>query len=363
MPLNKDTLMSSILAASGGKLVVKYNINGDPLVMVRIPKFNLEDIDPALGTGPHPAFVVNNTVKNEIYIGAYQAILEKNCAISIPGQSPKVSINFDNAKAACAANGPGFHLMTAWEWSAVAMWCFKNGFQPRGNTYSGKSHEAAYETGTPSPDNALKILGGSGPVSWRHDNTLAGIADLVGNVWEWNDGLKMIDGRLYFPDDNYYDQADTQWPASSIYFDASTGPGDRSGAASTGTVIISDRITKYSETPTPAGGSDPGDLDYAYNAGEAGWRNTEVAVTFDGLAQAVRQKAAQLLIAPKLTRGGSPIFSTAKGAIWARNYGTRFPLRGGGWSDGAGARLASLDLSNRRARVYYSVGLRPAFIL
>jgi hypothetical protein len=27
-------------------------------------------------------------------------------------------------------------------------------------------------------------LAGSGPLSWRHDNTLAGIADLVGNVWE-----------------------------------------------------------------------------------------------------------------------------------------------------------------------------------
>jgi hypothetical protein len=48
--LNKDTLLTSLMAASGGKLVVKYNLNGDPSVMVRIPKFNLEDIDPALGS-------------------------------------------------------------------------------------------------------------------------------------------------------------------------------------------------------------------------------------------------------------------------------------------------------------------------
>ena len=30
----------------------------------------------------------------------------------------------------------------------------------------------------------------------------AWIADLVGNVYEWLDGLKSVDGRLYFPTDN-----------------------------------------------------------------------------------------------------------------------------------------------------------------
>jgi hypothetical protein len=283
MSLNKDTLLSSVLAASGGKQVIKYNANGDPSVMVRIPRFNLEDIDSSLGTGPHPAFVVNGVVKSEIYIGAFQAILEKGCAISVPGQSPKVSLDFDASKAACVANGPGWHLMTSWEWAAIALWCLKNGVQPRGNTASGKSHEATYETGTPAPDNAAKTLAGSGPASWRHDGTLAGISELVGNVWEWNDGLLLRDGRLYFPTDNYFDQPDSQWPASSIYLDASAGPGDRSGAAASGAVIINDRITKYSETPTPAGGSDPGDFDSAYNAS---WAGTAVAATFDALATA-----------------------------------------------------------------------------
>jgi hypothetical protein len=176
--LNKDTLLNSVLAASGGKQVIKYNANGDPSVMVRIPKFNLEDIDASLGNGPHPAFVVNGVVKPEIYIGAYQAILEKNCAISVPGQSPRVNINFDNAKATCVANGPGWHLMTAWEWAAVALWCMKNGTQPRGNTNYLKAYEAPWETGTPATDNpTAKTLGGSGPASWRHDGIIAGIAE------------------------------------------------------------------------------------------------------------------------------------------------------------------------------------------
>jgi hypothetical protein len=359
MALNKDTLLNSVLAATGGKQVIKYNANGDPSVMVRIPRFNLEDIDPSLGTGPHPAFVVNGVVKSEIYIGAFQAILEKGCAISVPGQSPKVSLDFDASKAACVANGPGWHLMTSWEWAAIALWCLKNGVQPRGNTASGKSHEATYETGTPAPDNAAKTLTGSGPASWRHDGTLAGIADLVGNVWEWNDGLLLRDGRLYFPTDNYFDQPDSQWPASSVYLDASVGPGDRDGAVNSGAVIINDRITHYSETPTPAGGSDPGDFDSASNP----WATGAVATTFDGLAQAIRQQAAQLLIAPKLTSAGTAVFPTAKGTIYARNYGERRPFRGGYWYAGAYAGLASLSLYYRRSSVGSDIGLRPAFIL
>jgi hypothetical protein len=123
MSLNKDTLLNAVLAASGGKQVVKYNVNGDPCFFTRIPRFNLEDIHPDLGTGPHPAFVVNGVIKDEILIATYPAIIDKGCALSIPGQSSRVNINFDSAKAACVANGPGFHLMTAWERAAVALWC------------------------------------------------------------------------------------------------------------------------------------------------------------------------------------------------------------------------------------------------
>jgi hypothetical protein len=360
MALNKDTLFNAVLAATGGKVYVKYNVNGDPLYMVRIPKFNIKDIDASLGSGVHPAFVVDGVIKNEIFIGAYQAVFEKGCAISVPGQSPKVSINFDQARAACVANGPGFHLMTAWEWAAIALWCLKNGWQPRGNTANGKSHEAAYETGTPAPDNPSKTLGGSGPVSWRHDNSIGGIADLVGNIWEWNDGLKTIDGRLYFPADNNFGQPESQWPASSVYLDASTGPGDRNGGTNSGTIIVSDRITKYTETPTPAGGGDLGDLDYAYNSS---WAGGAVSATFDNLTLAVRQQAAQLLIVPKLATSGSALFSGAKGGLWSRNYGERLPLRGGHWYIGADSGLASLDLSAARSSVSNGLGCRPAFIL
>jgi hypothetical protein len=244
--------------------------------------------------------------------------------------------------------------MTAWEWAAIALWVLKNekvgkGFQPRGNTGSGKSHEAGWETGTPAPDNASKTLGGSGPVSWRHDNTLAGISDLVGNVNEWNDGLKTVNGRLYFPTDNYFDQLDTAWPASSIYLDASM-------ANAAGTIIVSNNVSNSSMDPNTA------EADDNYSASNA-WTATGVSTGFDSLTLAVRQQAAQLLIAPKLTSAGVPIFPDTKGTFYSRNYGERRPRRGGAWSYGADAGLAALYLLNRRSYVSSSFGLRPAFIL
>jgi hypothetical protein len=356
--LSKDTLYNSVLAASG--VVVKYNVNGDPSVMVRIPRFNLEDIDPALGTGPHPAFVVNGVVKNEIFIGAYQAIIEKGCAISIPGQAPRIYITVDDAKAACVANGPGFHLMTAWEWAAVALWCMKNGSQPRGNTLNGKSHEAPYETGTFVPNNAGRTLTGSGPASWRHDGTVAGIADLVGNVLEWNDGLKTVDGQIFAPDDNNFELAESAWPATGVYFDSSAGPGDRTTSGSYGYPILSNAISKYSETPTPPGGEDIGDFLYTF---KAPWVSMAVSAGFDGLADATKKKMAQLLIAPKLGSTKDPIFADIKGQVLVRNYGTRFPYRGGNYGYGADAGLGCLRLRSRRVYADSSLGLRPAFIL
>jgi hypothetical protein len=304
---------------------------------------------------------VNGAVKNEIYIGAYQAVVDEGRALSLPGVSPTVNITFDNAKKACTDKGPGWHLMTAWEWAAVSLWCMKNGYQPRGNTNYLKAYDAPWETGTPAPDNpTAKTLAGTGPVSWRHDNTPFGIADLVGNVWEWNDGLKIVDGQILVPDDNAYDMAESAWPATGVFFDASAGPGDRSGAVDSGDPILSNTVSKYSETPTPPGGGDTGDFDYAY---QTSWASMAVSAGFTGLPDATKKKMAQLLIAPKLASSGDPIFSDIKGGIWARNYGVRFPLRGGSWGDASDAGLGALSLDDLRALMGSGVGLRPAFIL
>jgi hypothetical protein len=328
MSLNKDMVLNSVLGSTGGKVIVKYNKNGDPLYMVRIPKFNLEDIDPSLGTGPHPAFIVNGVVKSEILIGAYQAIFEKGCAISMPGQSPKVSITFDQARAACVANGPGFHLMTNWEWAAVALWCLKNGFQPRGNTASGKSHESPYETGTGAPDNTAKTLAGTGPASWRHDNTIGGIADLTGNIWEWQEGFKIVDSKVYMPPDNDFTLAEASWPNP------------------TGAQVI-----------FPA----------ASIATEAGFRT--MTTTLGSLSDAVKKQLAAAMIIPNIASGNTPLAifnqggNQAHGGFWITPAGEMMPLRGGNGGSGAVAGLAALLVNTVRSLVNGSLGCRPAFIL
>jgi hypothetical protein len=184
---------------------------------------------------------------------------------------------------------------------------------------------------------------------------------MVGNVLEWQGGLKIVDGQIYMPNDNDFTLAEAQWPAQGVYFDASAGPGDGNGATVNGTPILSNGITKYSETPTPAGGGDERDLDHTHISGASGWQGTGLSSGYNGLTAAVRQRMAQALIAPKLASGDSSVATAANGAIWVRNYGERLPFRGGYWSGGALDGLAALYLYDRRSTSYGTIGFRPAF--
>jgi hypothetical protein len=69
----------------------------------------------------------------------------------------------------------------------------------------------------------------------------------------------------------------------------------------------------------------------------------------------------QAAIAAKISSASALPFA-AKGLSYVRNYGERFLLRGGGWGGGAGAGMATLDLSDRRSHVSGGIGFRPAFI-
>jgi hypothetical protein len=260
--------------------------------------------------------------------------------------------------------------MTNWEWAALSLWCIKNGFQPRGNTDNGRDRDATFETGgrvdgtIPGVTSSNgRVFGGSGPASWRHNNSFQGIADLVGNLWEWQGGFKAVDGQIYMPNDNDFALAEAQWPAQGVYFDASAGPGDGEGATSSGTPILSNGITKYSETPNPAGGGDNRNLDYTIIDNVSGWQQIGISSGYNTLTAAVRQRMAQALIAPKLLSTDTSVATGAKGTIRVRNYGERFLSRGGAWSWGQGGAcgLGALFLYYPRSNTSSSMGFRPAF--
>ena len=178
-----------------------YDDQGMPSVMVKIPKMTYAQLGLGSSTATHPAFIVNGTEVDAIYISKYQNIVQNGRAYSLPGQDPKVNVNFDQARQYCEAKGEGWHLMTAMEWGALANWCKANATMPYGNNNYGKdTRESTYKaipsTGRDGENRIQRVATGTGPLTWSHDRTPSGIWDLNGNVWEWQGGMRTVYGEL-----------------------------------------------------------------------------------------------------------------------------------------------------------------------
>ncbi|MBT0664347.1 SUMF1/EgtB/PvdO family nonheme iron enzyme [Geobacter pelophilus] len=228
MALPRGPLSETVEAASGGKQTVLYTAKGQPSYFNKIQAFNCEDVGTGFGTGKHPAFIVNGVEKSEIYIGTYQATIQNGEAVSLPNQDPAHDITYPDARAACSAAGAGFHLMTNWEWASIGLWRLMNNLDPlMGNNAQGEArfttHDGIHITATLGPLCAERgrVLTGGG---LRHDNTAYGIADLVGNVWEWVDGLYILGGAIHMPSDNNYSLAATALPDTGAKFDLIEAP-------------------------------------------------------------------------------------------------------------------------------------------
>ena len=226
MIYSPDPLRKAVEASSGGRATVHYTAKGQPSYFHIVPKFLCEDIAPGgeIGTGVHPAFLNGGVEESEIFVGMYQMSEVDGEGVSQPMAVPKVSINWDNSRALIQACGAGFDMMTVWDWAAVVLWSAANGYDVRGNTQYGRHHNNRWETGRRQDELApgdtagtdlANVLTGSGPNAWRHNNSPDGIADMVGNVWEWLLGMKMVDGRVFLADDNSIGNeatwADTGW--------------------------------------------------------------------------------------------------------------------------------------------------------
>jgi hypothetical protein len=326
----RDPLRQRVEAATGGMCTVLYDDVGLPSYMRIIPAMTADTLMSGMPTTLHPAFLKNGVKIPELFIGMFQAYVIGGRAYSLPYKPPAMGMDFDDARGYCTAKGTGWHLMTNWEWAAVALWCMKNGFEPRGNTDHGRAHDATYETGTRrdgdtyapgGSSGAGNILCGTGPYSWRHDGTPAGISDLVGNVWEWVEGFKLSDGRIYMPADNEYDLAEGSWPAMDHWF------------------------------------SDEADVLTLQNTAGTSTEDS-LSVTWGSVAKDSGYAESDLLNMALISPNGV----IPQGRLYVKTAGERLPIRGGARVYGINAGLAALHLHNVRGNVASFTGFRPAFV-
>lgn len=271
--------------------------------------------------------------KVEAYlIAKYPATMIDGTPHSLPYQKPAVNVTHDEAIRLCEAKGPGWHLITNDEWAALAHQSRKNGTLPRGNTNSGKSHSHPEETGTTYPGSYGKTLTGSGPVTWNHDGTAEGVADMCGNVWEHVGGIRFVDGKVQVIPNNEAAAGADQSKDSHEWVNIYTADGDPVYFN-----VQDDAITLQPYEPE----------DKAWD----GVPFTELeAGEVDDLDELIR-----LGLYPADGYEGTDYF-------WLDTNDERCVSRGGNWDDGAAAGVFSLNGGNSRARSGTHIGFRPAFV-
>ncbi|EPX9362301.1 hypothetical protein ACW6B7_000007 [Aeromonas veronii] len=323
-PAILDSERYSLERATGGRQTIIRDTQGNANCMFVLPRFRYEDVGMAtdMGAGGVTAFDFGaGSIKSEIFIGAYLA--SGAGAVSAPRQDPRASLDHTAARAACAAKGAGWHLMTMHEWAAIALWCVANGYEPLGNTNWGRSHAKTWLAGDRADGRAPGDATGTGRTQTgsmgadaTHDRTLGGIADLVGSVWEWQDGLLLQSGQIKASTHNT--QPEANWALQAAFFDApSSAP------------VLSNAVTRAASV-------------------NAEWKSMAKSTGYES-----NQLLKRLLIEPASALPG--------GRIYTNNEGERLPFRGGYWYNGANAGLAALSLTDPRTSTLTSLGFRPAF--
>jgi hypothetical protein len=180
----------------------------------------------------------------------------------------------------------------------------------------------------------------------------------VGNVWEWQTLMKLVDGKIMMPSDNNIDLDEASWPDTSGRYDSTGGTAGGTGIdSSVGTIgapVISDTISKYAGLP----GTDTYYKE-AHIGGESGFRSMTKKTDYTPPVSLILAGLAPITHYDGAYESGNEL----KGAVWVRNYGTRVPLCGARWADTSYGGLGTLVLRNPRTDISNMIGFRPAFLL
>jgi hypothetical protein len=333
--------------------------HGKPSVMVYIPKFMMKQVIAGGSDRVHPAFVVNGVERDGFYISKYQNTDIDGRGYSLPCEVPFNGAGIDQSLSHCDNKGLGWHLTTIQEWGAVALWCKKNGHLPYGNNDRGKDkRESVYKAIRVSnvASGADRVLTGTGPLTWSHDNTAAGIWDLNGNLSEYVGGYRTVYGEVQvLPGNDGADIRNSQGPDSAAW---------RAIDAATGALIV------------PHGkGTTMGSVkcDYEPDFFDGRWRvTTEIKnkanqirrCEFSIIAcdETIGPEARELLCALAII-GDDPTYDYKQMYAYMNNGDPEcFMYRGGYWGSGAFAGIFCWSCSAGRGHTYEGLGFRSSYI-
>ena len=157
-----------------------------------------------------------NNAKGEgdgFWIGKWQASNNGNdTPQSKSGVNYWCNITRDSAINACKNKGKGFGMVTNRRWVSIARWCDHHEIHVKGNIYGNQTNNLDGDGTTLNQcgggydasdgDGYHFVTGTTFPDTWNHNGKSNGIHNMVGNVWEFIDGLENRNGEIYIYDEN-----------------------------------------------------------------------------------------------------------------------------------------------------------------
>lgn len=348
---NFDDLALAVASFGPNNKVILDDI-GLPSIMVGVPKMRYSDVITGGTQEVLPWWVVDGAEKETIWVSKFPNIVKHDRAYSLPMMDPRANIDFDTALAACRKKGNGWHLNQNGVFAALNLWSQKNGTVPRGNTNYGRSythpHEKGITTYKHSGNDGGRTATGSGPVTWSHDHSAAGIFDLCGNVWEWVSGLRLMDGEIQIiPYGNAMKSTcsmaagSTEWkaimPDGTLVEPGTAGTLklDRASASSAAAVINTAVTTQTTDA-------------------------NDISSAFKDITAASGVNIPKILIAAGMFPESSATYGGDR--FYGRNNGERLPSRGSDFGYASSGGASAVYLSGGRSYSHVGLGFRSAYV-